>query len=108
MKVSEMELEQIRKQHESFQELVQGCSLEELGQCAKLLAMYVTIYKQRYGDLPLDKLTDFTDATIVNRELSVIIREALDEASTMLEVVCDEQRQQNNNFHYYPQHQTIN
>ena len=108
MKVSDKELEQIKKQHENFQELVLGCSREELGQCAKLLAMYVTIYKQRYGDLPLERLTDITDLTAVNRELSVIIREALDEASTMLEVVCDEQRQQSSNFHYYPQQHTIN
>ena len=108
MKVNEKELEQIRIQHENFQELVQGCSLEELGQCAKLLAMYVTIYKQKYGELPLEKLSDITDMTIVNRELSVIICEAIDEASSMLEVVCDEQRQQSGNFNYHPQHNTIN
>lgn len=108
MELSEAELEIIRQQHQDFQELVQTCNHEELGQCAKLLAMYVAIYKQRYGELPLEKLTQITDTPAVNRELSLIIREAIDEATTMLELVRNEQRQQQKNFHYYPAENTIN
>lgn len=108
MSITEQELDNIRQQHQEFQELVQACSHEELGQCAKLLAMYVTIYKQKYGELPLEKLSNITDTPTVNSELSVIIREAIDEASTILELVCDEQRQHQKTFHYYPAENTIN
>lgn len=108
MSITEQELEHIKQQHQEFEGLVQGCSHDELGQCAKLLAMYVTIYKQKYGDLPLDKLSNVTDSAIINKELSAIIREALEEASTMLELVCDEQRQQQKSFNYYPVVNSIN
>lgn len=108
MDLTEADLEIIKQQHLDFQELVHTCNHEELGQCAKLLAMYVAIYKQRYGELPLEKLTRITDTPAVNRELSMIIREAIDEATTMLELVRDEQRQQQKNFHYYPAENTIN
>ncbi len=108
MSVSKHELEDIKQQHADFHELVQESNHDELGQCTKLLAMYVAIYKQRYGELPLDKLSHMADDPSVNRELSQIIREGVEEASTMLRMVRDEQRLQQRSFYYYPAENIIN
>ncbi len=108
MSVSKNELESIKQQHVDFHDLVQECNHVELGQCAKLLAMYVAIYKQRYGELPLENLSHMVDTPAVNQELSQIIQEGIEEASTMLRMVRDEQRQQQRSFYYYPAEYSIN
>ena len=108
MSVSKNELKSIKQQHIDFHDLVQECNHDELGQCAKLLAMYVAIYKQRYGELPLEKLSHMADTLAVNKELSQIIQEGIVEASTMLRMVRDEQRQQQESFYYYPAEYSIN
>lgn len=108
MSVSKNELKSIKQQHIDFHDLVQECNRDELGQCAKLLAMYVAIYKQRYGELPLDKLSHMADTPAVDKELSQIIQEGIVEASTMLRMVRDEQRQQQKSFYYYPAEYSIN
>ncbi|MFT7461072.1 MAG: hypothetical protein ACI909_003764, partial [Planctomycetota bacterium] len=100
--------ELIKQQQIEFKDLVQECNRDELGQCAKLLAMYVAIYKQRYGDLPLDKLTDFSESSEVNKEMSKIIQDGIEEASEMLRLVRDDQRQQQRSSYYYPAENTIN
>ena len=108
MSVPKNELEDIKQQHIDFQDLVLECNHDELGQCAKLLAMYVAIYKQKYGELPLENLSSISDTPTVNDELSKIIQEAIEEASTMLRLVRDEQRQQSDTFYYSPAENTIN
>ncbi len=108
MSDSKNELDDIKQQHIDFQDLVLACNHDELGQCAKLLAMYVAIYKQRYGELPLENLSDLADTPAVNHELSQIIQDAIEEASTMLRLVRDEQRQQQGSFYYSPTESSIN
>ena len=108
MSVSKNELDDIKQQHIDFQDLVLECNHDELGQCAKLLAMYVSIYKQQYGELPLDSLSLMADTPSINEELSKIIQEAIEEASTILRLVRGEQRQQQNSFYYAPNENSIN
>lgn len=108
MSVSKTELDSIKQQHIDFHDLVLECNHGELGQCAKLLAMYVAIYKQRYGELPLENLSQISDTPAVDRELSQIIQHAIEEASTMLRLVRDEQRQQQETFYYHPSENSIN
>ena len=107
MSVSKNELDAIKQQQIDFQYLVEECNRDELGQCAKLLAMYVAIYRQRYGDLPVENLSQISQASAVNEELSQIIQDGVEEASKMLRLVRDEHRQQQRSFYYYPAQNTI-
>ena len=108
MSVLKSELDDMKQQHLDFHDLVHERNHDELGQCAKLLAMYVAIYKQRYGELPMEKLSHLADTPSANKELSHFIQEAIEEASTMLRMVRDEQRQQQKSFYYYPAENSIN
>jgi hypothetical protein len=60
MGVTKNELDIIRQQQIDFKDLAEECNHDELGQCAKLLAMYVSIYKKRFGDLPTEKIAEFS------------------------------------------------
>ena len=108
MHLTDRELDIIRRQQEDFQELVQECNHEELGQCAKLLAMYVAVYKQQFGELPMDNLMEDSESALANQEISTIVQNGIEEASTMLQMVRNEERQQNHSFYYYPSEQSIN
>lgn len=108
MSTVKIELDQIRKQQLDFQDLVEECNRNELGQCAKLLAMYIAVYKQEYGELPLDNLLDMSETLLVDQELSQIIQNGIEEASSMLRMVHNEQRRQKSSFYYKPGCSTIN
>jgi ArsR family metal-binding transcriptional regulator len=108
MSTKTTELDLIQQKQNKFQELVDECNHSELGQCAKLLAMHIAMYKQFYGDIPVDSIMQISEASTVNQELSQIIQEGIEEASTMLRLVRDEQRMDQRSFYYYPTNNMIN
>ena len=55
-----------------------------MGQLAKFLAMYIAVYKQQHGELPIDSLLQVTESALANQELSQIIQSGIEEATTML------------------------
>ncbi len=107
MSVTKNELDLIKQQQIEFQDLVQDSNRSELGQCTKLLAMYIAIYKQRYGDIAIESYMQISEDSSVNQELSQIIQDGIEEASTMLRMVRNDQRQEQN-LYYYPASNTIN
>ena len=94
MSVTKTELDLIKQQQIEFQDLEQDSNRNELGQCTKLLAMYIAIYKQRYGDIPVETYMQISEELAVNQELSQIIQDGIEEASTMLRLVRNDQRQE--------------
>ncbi len=108
MTVTKIELDQIKQQQLEFQDLVADCNRNELGQCAKLLAMYVAVYKQQYGDIPVESLLQISATVAVDQDISKIIQDGIEEASTMLRMVRDEQRQEQDSFYYSLASNTIN
>lgn len=108
MSVTKLELDKIKQQQEEFIDLVQESNRDELGQCAKLLAMYLTVYKQRYGDIPLEEYIQSDAGTAFEGDLSQLIQEGVKEATTMLNLVRDEKRENEQQLHYYPTSTTIN
>jgi hypothetical protein len=62
MHLTEIELDILRRGQEDFQELAQESKREELGQCAKLLAMYLAVYKQQHGEVAIDNLLQVSGA----------------------------------------------
>ena len=108
MSTGKIELDQIKKQQLEFQDLVEECNRNELGQCAKLLAMYIAVYKQEYGELPIENLLNMSETLLVGQELSQIIQDGIEEASSMLRMVHNEQQMPKATFYYKPSCSTIN
>ena len=94
MHLTTRKLDIIRRQQENFQELVQESNRQELGQLAKFLAMYIAVYKQQHGELPIDSLLQVTESALANQELSQIIQSGIEEATTMPQMVRIEQTEQ--------------
>lgn len=108
MGITKLELEHIKKQQEEFLDLVNECNYDELGQCAKLLAMYVTLYKQKFGDIPLEEYMQVSESTTFDSDLSQLVQGGLEEASAMLNLVRKETRINKHSFQYQPSSNTIN
>jgi len=73
--------------------------------------MYVAVYKQQHGELPIDNLLQVSESGLASQEISQIIQNGIEEASTMLQMVRNEQteqREQSHSFYYYPSEHTIN
>jgi hypothetical protein len=108
MNTTKYELELIKLQQREFQSLVAESSGEELGQCAKLLAMYIAVYKKQFGDIPVEDLLKISDSVSMDQDLSGIIQDGIEEAASMLQMVRDEKRQKTNSFYYNPTFSSIN
>ena len=54
-------------------EAVEGCSNAQLGQCARLLATYVALYKQEFGELNQDRFAVLTRKLAVDLEFGEAI-----------------------------------
>ena len=108
MSTGKIELDQIKKQQLEFQDLVDECNRNELGQSAKLLAMYIAVYKQEFGELPIENLLNMSESLLVGQELSQIIQDGIEEASSMLRMVHNEQQRPKATFYYKPSCSTIN
>jgi len=108
MSTAKSELDMIKEQQIEFQSLVQQCDRSELGQCAKLLAMYIAVYKQQFGDIPVESLLTMSETVTVDYELSQIIQNGIEEASSMLRMVLEEKQQVNGSFFYNASSAAIN
>ncbi len=108
MSITKNELELIKRQQLDFEGLVQDCNREELGQCAKLLAMHIAVYKQQYGEIPVKNLAQIAETVSVNQEISQVIQNGIEEASDMLRMVRNEQRRDKSSFYCTQNSNSIN
>ena len=77
--------------HEEFQLLVDKSSKDELIQCAKLLAMYLSLYKLRFGEISANSYIDLLSCSENEEELTSIIEGGHEEASAMLRIIKEDQ-----------------
>lgn len=92
MSFSQDELIRMKEQSETFLELVEMSSHADLAQCTKLLAMYLTLYKQQFGEIPVTNYQKQLHADELDKHLAKIVTDGMDEASEMLRVVlCEKQ-----------------
>ena len=54
MTAVQSEMNNLQQLHTKLERQVAACSKEQLAQCARLLAMYVTVYRQSYGELSFE------------------------------------------------------
>lgn len=90
MSIAHDDLELLKNVHTEFSGLISQSNQGELAQCIKLLAMYVSIYRQKFGDLPSQNYIDLMSMTELNQDMVQLITEGTVEAIEMLELVFAE------------------
>ena len=93
MSFSQEELIRMKEQSDTFLELVEMSSHADLAQCTKLLAMYLTLYKQQFGEIPATNYQKQLHADELDKHLAKIVTDGMDEASEMLRIVLCEKQQ---------------
>ncbi len=68
-------------------EMLAGCSKEHLVECARLLALDVAHYKQKYGELPVEKHLALHSATDIDDDTAKLLASAILEMAVTLALV---------------------
>ena len=55
-------ISKLQQLHTKLEQQVAACNKQQLAQCARLLAMYVTVYRQTYGELSFEDYEDLQRA----------------------------------------------
>ena len=76
----------LRQREMEFTNLVNSCSRNDLAKCAKFLAMYIALYRQKYGEISTSGYDRLMCADL-NKELLDIVDEGIYEAAEMLKIV---------------------
>jgi len=87
MDTTTQELLKLKQQEQEFLQLAQTCNRDELVKCARILAMYIALYRQEFGEIPLRGYAKLLDTSALDGELLQITREGLYEAAEMLKTV---------------------
>lgn len=85
--ISKQKLLDLKQQENEFLKLVDLSSREELAQCAKFLAMYIALYRQKFGDIPDAGYEKLVTSTKLDNELVNIVQDGISEATEMLKLV---------------------
>ena len=73
-------IEKFKEYYEHLDERIAESSKEDLAECARLLALNVAHYKQKYGELPLEEHMAMLSATDIDEDTATLL------ASGMLEM----------------------
>ena len=58
--------------------LIESATKEQLGECARLLALNLAHYQARFGEMPLEDTLAVLDATEPNDEQAVLLRDGME------------------------------
>lgn len=58
--------------------LIENASREQLAECARLLALNLTHYQGKFGEMPLEATLATLDATEPNDEQAVMLRDGME------------------------------
>jgi len=92
MLTTSQELLKLKQQEQEFLELTQTCNRDELVKCARVLAMYIALYRQQFGEVPLHCHAKLQQTNAFDDELIQITMEGLHEAVEMLKTVMLQHR----------------
>ena len=70
-----------------FHNLVAQCSREDLAQCLRLLGMYLSLYKSRFGGMEDPVYAKLLASVNTDAELAQLCSAGLDEAIAMLSTI---------------------
>jgi hypothetical protein len=97
--------EQLRDLHQEMELRVAGSTRDQLVQCARLLAMYVAMYKCRFGEVPADDYRALTEGDSDEGPGAKVFAVGLAEMNEMLQLVEEAQSPRNG---IWPRSHTIN
>jgi len=96
MQTQETALASSRQIHQQYERLLQFSSNEDLARCARLLGLYLAMYKHEFGELPAETCSRYlqTGDTSENDPLiAEIFNAGLREVTSLLTLIMGEDRQ---------------
>lgn len=84
-------MEAVRDSNNELQTLVEMSDKTELGQCIRLLSVYLSIYKKNYGELPATRLENILNRSELNPETAALFNGGIREAIDILTMVLQSQ-----------------
>jgi hypothetical protein len=81
------DLIKLKQREGEFTRLVNSSSREDLARCTRFLAMYIALYRQKFGDIPDSGYKQLIEAPVLDSDLLEIIDEGIHEASEMLKLI---------------------
>jgi len=70
-----------------LQSLVDGSDKNDLAQCVRLISLYISMYKEHFGELPTDSYEDLFIPGDLDAESSDIFDKGLNAAIDMLDMI---------------------
>lgn len=96
MQTQETALASSRQIHQQYERLLQFSSHEDLARCARLLGLYIAMYKHEFGELPAETCSRYlqTGDTSENDPLiAEIFNSGLQEVTSLLTLITADDRQ---------------
>ena len=87
MNVDDKELEQIRANERELNRLVSMSERGELEQCLRLLSIYIALYKESFGELPVEGLDNVLGCENVDKATAMIFDTGIREAISILKLI---------------------
>lgn len=87
MKEPELNLAEIKSKEVELQSLVEVSDKTDLAQCVRLISMYISIYKQQFGELPPESYAEIVTNDEIDQASASIFENGLQEAISILDMV---------------------
>lgn len=71
------DLSDVQQYYRLADALIENASKEQLAECARLLALNLAHYQERYGELPLDEILAMVNAVEPNEEQALLLRDGM-------------------------------
>ena len=92
MAINKLDLLKLKQRELEFLGLVETCDRDDLAKCAKFLAMYVALYRQKFGDIPATGYMKLLSNPALDNELLQIMEDGMYEAAEMLKIILLQNR----------------
>lgn len=71
------DLSDVQQYYRLADALIENASKEQLAECARLLALNLAHYQERYGELPLGEILAMVNAVEPNEEQALLLRDGM-------------------------------
>jgi hypothetical protein len=83
-------LTRLKQREYEFTLMVENCSREDLAKCAKFLAMYIALYRRKFGEIPNSGYNKLITTPELDQELIEILDDGMYEAAEMLKLILSQ------------------
>lgn len=84
------DLDLFKEYYRLADKVIAGVTKEELAECARLLALNVAHYRQKYGELPLNEQNRFFNTTEVDAEMAKLLAKGMRQLLSSLAMIIDD------------------